>query len=121
MLNPVYNAKVLGLIIGFYGVLVLLLTFLSVGLVTSSGGNILNVYRGFIYAALSILTGYGLFQTKRWSIYLLGLIAALSVFPIITGLSYYLAHQTSFIFQGIIAIILSGSFIWFYLRRSKFS
>lgn len=106
MLDPVKNAKATGLII-------FVLSLFDLPLLLNLSDNLIASGLTAISVIGSIVVGFGLYKTKAWAVYGIGLLALAKLLFIILG-----AGSSGAI---LILLIYGFLFFWFLSAKSRFS
>lgn len=113
MLDPVKNARALGILLLIIGVIQLPFVLLVVKV---NGLTFLSLI-SIVFSAASLVVPYGLFKTKAWAVYGFGLITLLIL---VSVLASYVTEKTLDVKSLLGFVISVAIFLWFYSGIKRF-
>lgn len=102
-LDPVANAKTLGILMIIWGVFRSLAAIFAPLLL--------------VFSVLNIVTGIGLIKLKVWSLYIL---AAQAAYSVIINIYFAMQGEPFTIWDGVGIAFNVGLFLWFYRAKKRF-
>lgn len=122
MFNAVRNARIIGILLILFG----LFDFLS-GIKTLTdflnnskaliAEDVLNFIPLVAGPVIAIVAGFGLFKSKLWAVYGIGLLVLVRIITLIWASSEVAITTGNFVVVGIYILL----FIWFYSSKKDFS
>ncbi|TSC87587.1 MAG: hypothetical protein G01um10147_565 [Microgenomates group bacterium Gr01-1014_7] len=114
MFDPVKNAKVLGVVYLALGLIGILFNVFFLGLSQLSLASVIS----FLSTIMMMVVAFGLFKTKAWAVYTIGVLAFLSII----GLVYVYITTQNIGSRDIFNVGINvGIFIWFYSAINRFN